>query len=141
MIRPYEVLMHAPGVAMPMSELGAQIRYRSSMVDHDRELVIMTVGALTGCRFEWNSHEPLALAAGVRPEVLDHLERGSECDLRDWESALIGYVRELHASASVGPATFEAAHAKLGDQGMVELAATVGYYTMLAYVMGSCDAC
>ena len=141
MIRPYEVLIHAPGVALPMSELGEQIRYHSSLADHDRELVIMTAGALTGCRFEWDSHESIAIAAGVRREVLDHLEHGSPCELTGAEAMLIEFVTELHTTSSVTDSTFAAAQVALGDRGVVELAATVGYYTMLAYVMGACDAC
>lgn len=141
MIRPYEVLIHAPAVGMPMSELGAQIRYHSSLSDHDRELVIMTAGALTGCEFEWDSHHSIALAAGVRAEVLDHLSRGSACELTEWEATLIDFVRGLHATAAVDAQTFSAVQTALGDRGAVEVAATVGYYTMLAYVMGACDAC
>ena len=141
MIRPYEVLLHAPGVARPMSELGAQIRYHTSLPEHDRELAIMTVAAATGCRFEWESHHAIAREAGVRPEVLDHLENASTCDLAPAEVVVIDFVRGLHESASVAQPTFAAAHTELGDRGVVELAALVGYYTMLAYVMGACDVC
>lgn len=141
MIRPYEVLIHAPGVGMPMSELGEQIRYHSSLSDHDRELVIMTAGALTGCAFEWDSHHSIALDAGVRPEVLEHLAADAACELTEREAMLIGFVRALHTTASVDAQTFADVQGSLGDRGAVEVAATVGYYTMLAYVMGACDAC
>jgi hypothetical protein len=36
---------------------------------------------------------------------------------------------------------FDRAKAMLGESGVVELSATVGYYTLLAMVMGACDAC
>lgn len=141
MIRPYEVLMHAPDVGLPMSELGEQIRYHSSLTDHDRELTIMATGALTGCRFEWTSHESIAIGAGVRRELLDHLDHGADCELTPGEAVIVDFVRELHAGATVADPVFDAAREALGERGVVELAATVGYYTMLAYVMGACGAC
>jgi hypothetical protein len=53
----------------------------------------------------------------------------------------IGFVRELCAGSTVSPDTFDRAKALLGESGVVELSVTVGYYTLLAMVMGACDAC
>jgi 4-carboxymuconolactone decarboxylase len=141
MIRPFEVLLHTPVIARLVAELGAQIRFESTLSDHDRELVIITAARLHGCAFEWDSHRPLAEAAGVRAEVIEHLRTGAPVELTDTESLLIGFVRELCASSTVSEDTFASAREHLGDSGTVELSATVGYYTLLGYVMGACDAC
>lgn len=151
MIRPFQVLLHTPVIARHAAELGAQIRFGSSLSDHDRELVIVTAAKVHDCTFEWESHRPLAEAAGVRPEVLDyldvdyldgdHLDGGTDVELADHESLLIDFVRELCRSSTVSDGLFTAARERLGVQGTVELCATVGYYTMLGYVMGACDAC
>lgn len=146
MIRPFQVLLHTPVIARHAAELGAQIRFGSSLSDHDRELVIVTAAKVHDCAFEWESHRPLAEAAGVRPEVLDHLDGdhldgAAEVELADHESLLIDFVRELCRSSTVSDGLFAAARERLGVQGTVELCATVGYYTMLGYVMGACDAC
>jgi 4-carboxymuconolactone decarboxylase len=141
MIRPYEVMLHAPGIAQPMAELGAKVRYESSLSDHDRELVILATAVAHGCGFEWESHEPLARKAGVSEEVIAFLQGGRAPQLSASERALIGFVRELCESSGVSDETFGAAAVLLGESGVVELSATVGYYTMLAFVMGSCGAC
>lgn len=141
MIRPFEVLLHSPAIARLVAELGAQIRFASSLSDHDRELVIVTVSRAHDCQFEWDSHRPLAEAAGVRPEVLDHLDGGGAVELTDDESVLIGFVRELCASSTVSEDAFASVRRRLGEGGAVELCATIGYYTLLGYVMGACDAC
>lgn len=141
MIRPFEVLLHTPTIARLVAELGAQIRFESTLSDHDRELVILTAAHAHDCSFEWNSHRPLAEAAGVRPEVIDHLRTGAAVELSDTESLLIRFVRELCTSSTVPEDTFAAARGHLGERGIVELSATVGYYTLLGYVMGACDAC
>ena len=140
MIRPFEVLLHSPAMARHIAELGAQVRFHSSLSDHDRELVIIAAAHIHRCTFEWDSHLPLARAAGVRDEVIEHLSDGGG-SLTESESLFIGFVRELCAGSTVSAGTFDRAKALLGESGVVELSATVGYYTLLAMVMGACDAC
>lgn len=140
MIRPYQVLLHTPGLARPAAELGHQIRYEGGLTGHDRELAILTAAVATGCAFEWESHAPLARRAGVRAEALAAL-RGEGEELLPGEAAIVDFVRELHGTATVAEATHGAALAALGVQGVVELATLVGYYTMLAYVMNVAGAC
>ncbi|MGH8927574.1 MAG: carboxymuconolactone decarboxylase family protein [Acidimicrobiia bacterium] len=141
MIRPFEVLLHAPGIARHVAELGAKIRFDSSLSDHDRELVIITAARVHDCGFEWVTHLPLARSAGVRPEVIEHLTDGTDVDLLDTEDLLIGFVRELSAASRVSERNFNRAKLLLGETGVVELSATIGYYTLLAMVMGAADAC
>lgn len=140
MIRPFQVLLHSPGVARHVAELGAKLRFESELSDHDRELVIMTAATRHGCAFEWDSHLPLAREAGVREEVIEHL-RGSDRELTETERLLVAFVQELCDSSTVSAERFEQARGLLGETGVVELCATIGYYTMLGFVMGACDAC
>lgn len=141
MIRPFQVMLHSPGIARHMAELGAEVRYRSSLSDHDRELVILTCAVVHRCPFEWDSHEPIARAAGVRTEVLEYLQKGAATTLTDGEATLIDFVRELCETSGVSDRTFATAQQALGDRGVIDLASTVGYYTMLAFIMGTADAC
>lgn len=140
MIRPYEVLLHKPAIARPAAELGAKIRFDSEMADAQRELTILTAAHEHDCQFEWDSHLPIALAAGVRQEALD-VVRGAEGVLSEEEQALVSFTRELCRTSTVSEASFAAAHELLGTTGVVELAATVGYYTMLGFVMNATGAC
>ncbi len=141
MLRPFEVLLHRPGVARLAAELGAKVRFESTMSDHDRELVIIATAKQHRCAFEWDSHLPLARKAGVREEVIGYLEEGGAADLTETEAVLAGFVRELCTTSTVSEDTFRAAQDHLGQTGVIELAATVGYYTLLGYVMGACGAC
>lgn len=141
MIRPFEVLLHTPAAAQPVAELGAQLRYHSVLSDHDRELVIITAAVVHGCAFEWDSHIELARAAGVRDEVAAHLRGGAEVELTEVEDLLIGFVRELVADGSVSDERYVQAVEHLGEEGVVQLTTTIGYYTLLAYVMGVAGAC
>lgn len=140
MIRPFEVLAHVPGLAAPLSDVGAGIRFAGGLSDHDRELTILTAAIVHGCDFEWQSHRTIALDAGVRPEALEHLQGGSS-ELTEDEAVVVGFVKELCATSTVSDGTFAAAVERLGESGVVELSTVVGYYTLLAFVMGAVDAC
>lgn len=141
MIRPFQVLVHAPAVAGAIGEVGAAIRFGGTLSDHDRELVIITAAVINDCQFEWDSHHPIALEAGVRPETAEYLRTGSDHPLTDRESTIISYVRELCADGNVTDDRFGELVDLLGTEGAVELTAVVGYYTMLAYVMNVAGAC
>lgn len=141
MLRPFEVLLHSPGMARAVADLGAKVRFESSLSDRDRELVILTAAEIHGCQFEWDSHLPLAWAAGVSEEAIDFLGGGADAGIDPVEELLIGFVRQLCRESTVSPERFEAARELLGEAGVVEMCTTVGYYTMLGFVMGACDAC
>jgi 4-carboxymuconolactone decarboxylase len=140
MIRPYEVLLHTPAIARPAAELGHVIRFEGTLGDHDRELAILTAAAAHGCAFEWDSHVPIAAAAGVRDEAIARLRDGAG-ELTDAETVIVDFVSELCASSTVADDTFAAAAGALGDAGVVELSVVAGYYAFLSYVMGAAGAC
>ena len=64
-------------------------------------------------------------------------QRGPLDALTDDEAVIVSYARELFRSKRVSDATFEAAKARLGDQGVTELTATMGYYGMLACALNA----
>lgn len=140
MIRPFQVLAHAPAVASAIGDVGAAIRFAGTLSDHDRELVIITAAVANGCQFEWDSHHPIALEAGVRPEAAGFLQ-GEAHELTNRERVIIGYVRDLCDAGNVSDERFAEMLDLLGAEGTVELTATVGYYTLLAYVMNVAGAC
>jgi 4-carboxymuconolactone decarboxylase len=139
MLRPFEVLLHSPAIADQVAALGHTVRFGSHLADADRELATVATGRATGCAFVWTSHLDTARSAGIGPDTLAAVDRGAELDGR--EGALVAFVRELCGTGRVSDGSFRAVHDLLGTQGVVELALTVGYYTMLSAVMGAVEAC
>lgn len=140
MLRPFEVLLHAPRLAQPVAELGHVVRYESTLDAADRELCILATGRAHGCAFVWDSHLDHARKAGVRDEAILVLDGGpGELDPR--EQVLVDFARSLVARSAVGDDEFAAAAELIGRSGVIELATTIGYYTMLGYAMSVADAC
>ena len=59
--------------------------------------------------------------------------------LSDEEAFPIHYTRELLQKKRVDDATFATARERFGDQGVVDLTATVGYYSMMACVLNALE--
>lgn len=138
--RPFQLLLHAPAMAERVAELGHLVRSGSSVADADRELVTLATGRAIGCSFVWESHLHAATVAGISEETIAMLQRDPD-GLGERERLLVSFVDELCRTRTVSEATFVAVHRLLGVPAVVELALTVGYYTMLGSVMGACDAC
>jgi 4-carboxymuconolactone decarboxylase len=140
MIRPYAAMLHRPELARAAADLGAVIRFASTLSDHDRELAIVTTAIERNCGFEWESHRPLAAAAGVSDRTLEGVAaRTGIDDGRD--AQIVELVRSACRTGRVDDDTFDAVRIRFGEAGAVELAAIVGYYSMMAVFMGVCDAC
>jgi 4-carboxymuconolactone decarboxylase len=140
LLRPFEVLLHAPAMADAVAALGDVVRTGSGLSDADREMITLATGRELGCAFVWDSHLESARAAGVDPATIEALERGG-AGLGAREATLVAFVRELCGTSAVSDGTFRAAHGVLGTTGVVEMALTTGYYTMLGYTMGAVEAC
>ena len=138
--RPFQLLLHSPAMAERVAELGHLVRFGSSLRDRDRELVTLATGRALGCAFVWESHLDAAASAGVPAETIETLERDPS-NLGTRERVLVSFVDELCGSATVSEETFDAVRELLEPPEIVELATTVGYYTMLVFVIGACDAC
>ena len=54
-------------------------------------------------------------------------------DLPADEAAVVNYGMEFFKTHKVGQATFQAAQDQSGSQGLVELTALIGYYSLLAF--------
>ncbi len=140
MLRPFEVLLHTPALAQRVAELGHVVRYESGLDASDRELAILAAGRAHGCDFVWESHLDAARTAGVRAEAIQILD-GGDGEFTAREQAIVDFVRTLVAISAVDDEAYRAVAGLLGTRGVVELATTIGYYTMLGYAMSVADAC
>jgi 4-carboxymuconolactone decarboxylase len=138
---PFSLLLNSPEVAGRVAHLGSYLRFESVLSPAHREIAILTAARESDCAFEWAAHARLGAEAGVRSEAVDVIgRRGPLSALKDEETLIVGYGRELLRDHRVSEATFEAARARYGDQGVTELTAIMGYYTMLACALNAFQA-
>ena len=86
--------------------------------------------------FEWDSHYDLALKAGMEPEILQAVREGRRpTGMSADEEVVYDFCSELEQNQSVTDATYARAVKSFGEQGVIDLTGTVGYYTALGMIM------
>jgi 4-carboxymuconolactone decarboxylase len=130
---PFNAMLLAPEVGTALQELGAAIRYRSSLTARIREMAILAVAAHWDSAFERYAHEAVGRAAGLTGEQLRSLREGEQPRLDDpAEQTALDMVYALLADGDVAAPLFQRAVSLIGNQAIAELTSLVGYYAMLA---------
>ncbi len=138
LIGPFNPWVTAPAVGGRLADLGAALRFQSSVDRRLLEVVIITVGAQWRAEFEWWAHSRMALHHGVAPEVVDAIARGEEPPFTSDDERTVHLVaRQLLTTGRIDAPTYAAAQELLGDRGMVEIVALCGYYTLVSFTLNA----
>jgi 4-carboxymuconolactone decarboxylase len=137
---PFLALLHSPPLAERTAHLGSYIRFESQLDPKILELAALAAARELECKHEWAAHIGHAQKAGVSLETIRavHQRKGPE-SFSSEEAQIISGVQELLRSHRLSERTFQALYARLGERGMVELIATIGYYAMLACTLNAFD--
>jgi 4-carboxymuconolactone decarboxylase len=130
---PFEPLMHSPQVMSQARAMGDYLRYKSAIGNTLSELAILVTAREWTQDYEWSVHVPIALKAGIHPEIIDAIAEGRRpAGLSPDEETVYEYAIELIKNKQVSTATFDKAKARFGAKGVVDMTGIVGYYTFLA---------
>ena len=130
---PFEPLMHSPQVMSQARAMGDYLRYKSAIGNTLSELAILVTAREWTQDYELSVHYPIALKAGIKPEIADALAEGRRpASMNPDEEIVYDYAKELLRDKQVANATFERAKLRFGARGVVDLTGIVGYYTFLA---------
>jgi 4-carboxymuconolactone decarboxylase len=136
MAGPFNVMLRAPLMGDYAQELGAEVRFNSSLPPPLREMAILLVTRHWTSHFEWNAHKRAALAEGLDPDIVAAIAAGTRPgSLQSGEDALYRFCTELLETKRVGDETFAAAKAAFGERGIAEIIHTLGYYSLVAMLL------
>lgn len=137
---PFLALLHSPELAGRTAHLGSYLRFESSLDDKVIELAALASARELECKHEWAAHINHAQKAGIPLEIIRAVHQRKNAEHFSFEDAqIISFVREMVCSHRVSETTFQAIYGRLGERGMVELTATIGYYAMLACTLNVFD--
>jgi 4-carboxymuconolactone decarboxylase len=133
---PFNVLLRSPEIGDAAQKLGAQLRFHSSLNPRQRELaIIMTARAWTA-QYEWIAHSRLALQAGIKQAAVDAIAAGKRPNgLQPDEQVVYNFCDELIKTHQVSDPVFHTAVEKLGERGVVDMTALVGYYHLVSMIL------
>lgn len=137
---PFFIWLHSPELLSRGQNLGLYARYQSSLEPRLSELCILIMAAHWRCAGEWVDHEPLARKLGIAPGALEALRLGKPAAFeRADEQAVYDLAQELLASREVCDATYSRSKAALGERGVLDVIAVLGYYGLIAMSMKTFD--
>src|SRR6476661_2024835 len=73
---PFVPLIRSPEVMLRAKAMGDYLRFKSVLPPRINEMVIIITAREWTQNYEWNSHHPAALKAGLRPEIADAIADG-----------------------------------------------------------------
>ncbi len=128
-----------PELARRAQRLGELLRFETSLEPILSELAILICARHWTSHYEWTAHKRIALAAGVDPQtVADIAARKPQPFLRGpREAAVYSVAATLLAQTKLDDALYASGIATLGERGMVDLVAILGYYSMVALTLNA----
>jgi 4-carboxymuconolactone decarboxylase len=133
---PFGVYMHAPQYGEMTQQLGAFLRFKTSLEPRLSEFAILCTARMWRAQYEWHAHAPIAEQAGVRPEAIRDIKAGRmPTKAAQDERAIFDFVQDLYKKRRVSERNYKRVQGFLGDRGTVELVGILGYYTAVSMIL------
>jgi len=135
---PFVPLLRSPEVMLRAKAMGDYLRFKNVLPAKLAEFVILITGRRWTQQYEWDVHYPIALKAGLSPEIAKAVADGRRpLNMPADEELVYDFLTELDDTRSVSDATYARAVARFGEQGVIDMVSVSGYYTFLAMVMNT----
>lgn len=133
---PFIALLRSPQLMDRLQKVGEYLRYHSALEPRLSEFAMLIVSRHLTQQFEWQVHQPLALKAGLRKEVVEALAEGARPGgMAHDEERVYDFCTELLRTHGVCEATYRRAVEHLAEQGVIDLVGLVGYFITVSLVM------
>src|ERR1700742_4604334 len=138
----FQVLLNHPPLARALNDLLATMLWHGALDSRLRELVIMRIGWLTACDYEWTQHWRGACRVGGPAD--------DPLGVRDWsedggfgaeERAVLAATDEVVRDGAVSARTWAACERELGADSavLIELVTAIGAWRMIASILHSLE--
>ncbi len=133
---PYNPLLRSPVLGQRMFDLFHYLRWETSVPLKLNEFAILIIGRQWRSQVEWLAHAPLAIKAGLSPDIVAELKANKRpSNMPPQESVVYDFVTELTTQHAVSDETFNRAKELFAEQQVVDLTAVAGGYVAVAMLL------
>jgi 4-carboxymuconolactone decarboxylase len=133
---PFIPLIRSPEVMLRAKAMGDYLRFKNSIDPKLSEFTILIMARAWTADYEWYAHYPLAMKAGLKPEIAEAVFEGRRPDgMAPDEEAVYNFVTELNATKRVSDVTYARTIKYVGEQGVIDIVGLQGYYTLIAMTL------
>lgn len=135
---PYAAYIKAPQLGGPAQSLGAAVRFDTECPERLKKIASCVVGQFHQAKFEFAAQTPFARKAGLSEAVIEALRKGERPAFDDPDDETIyDFCRQLVLARRVEDAVYARARDAIGETQLVELVATVAYYTTVCITLNA----
>ncbi|MBF9059457.1 carboxymuconolactone decarboxylase family protein [Rhodobacterales bacterium HKCCSP123] len=134
----YRTIAHHPALLRAIDTLREHIVNQTALGPHLSEVAILRAGHRLASSYEWDQHILRARARGLSDARIASL-KGPVEKMAPEDVVIATAVDELFDARMMSPASAATLERLVGRQGVFDLIATVGYYSILGYTLKSFD--
>ena len=133
---PYRAYIRNPELAPKLSAMSDYLRWKSSLPARLSEFAILITARQWTAQYEWFAHYPLAMKAGLDPQVAKDVANGVRPQaMKDDEAALYDLAMALYRDKKVSDDIYRAAQQKFGERGIMDIIGLIGYYDLVSMTL------
>jgi 4-carboxymuconolactone decarboxylase len=136
LIGPFVAALRSPELMRRLQHLGEYLRFANALGPRLTEFLILLTARSWTQQFEWAVHAAIAAQCGLGKKKIAAIAAGRRpAALRKDEAAAYDFFKDLERRKTVRDSTYARALAALGEAGIVDMLALIGYYTTLAMIL------
>ena len=136
LVGPFIPLLRSPEFMSRLQKVGEYLRFNTKLGSNISEFIILLTARQWTQQFEWDSHEMLALKAGINAETIKAIAEGRRpAGMSPDEQMVYDYCTELRLHQSVSDPVYAQIANRFGEQGVIDITGLCGYYTLLGMIM------
>jgi alkylhydroperoxidase family enzyme len=117
---------------------GLYILRESTLPPREREILILRMGWLCRCEYEFGRHRIVGKSVGLTDEEMNRIMEGPKAAGWDaFDATLLRATDELYYDAFITDATWNALAKRYNQQQLVDVVATVGQYSLISMLLNS----
>ena len=137
---PAKIYVHNPKLAKVMGPFGGHFRKGYSLTEREREIAVCIINSKFHTAYATNAHERAAKAAGLPADQVEAILSGLPASFTDKREQVIYEMAICLSNARwVSKGLYERAFEALGNVGITDVIALMGFYTSVAMTLAFYD--
>ena len=136
---PFTMMMHSPEMCARIAHVGTLVRFEGSLDMTIRVLAAMTVARELDAVYIWGAQTGQARKLGVSEATIAAIRDRHSRGVSPQDAQIVDFTRALLQRHRVDAAAFKAMQDRLGNDELIQLTGTIGYYAMLAMSVNACE--
>jgi 4-carboxymuconolactone decarboxylase len=133
---PYRAYIRNPDLAPRLTNLTDYLRWKTSLPARLSEFAILITAREWTAQYEWFAHYPLAMKAGLDPQIANDIAHGLRPEkMKDDEAALYDLAMALYRDKKVSDGVYKAALDQFGERGIMDIIGIMGYYDITSMTL------